>query len=298
MPTATFYGSVTQTALAEYFVKRFNMVGRDAEYSKNRPTLGWMPRDTEKLKQGDGFYETVKIAGGWGGTPDWVTGNQDHSVSTKMRWAVTDPYVQYARITFDNLTLNRNNLGTLIDLKGSEAEDVRDSMLNTLEYQLWSDGNGSRGKIETLGGSEATRVLTLHTASDVYNFPHGTLFQGSTTASGGTLHSDIYKVTGIDPVGGKITAVQVTNTSSQDLQDEDFLHVISSKAAVIMRRIWPRVAPTARRVPISLVRSRTLIASVLMRASSAGKERTIKRTYIPLNAASVLLISVCHSSAG
>jgi len=231
--TASVYGSVTQTALAEYFIKRFNMVGRDAEYQRNRPTLSWMPRDTEKLKQGDGFYETVKIAGGWGGTPDWVTGNQYHSVSTKMRWAVTDPYAQYARITFDNLSLARNNLGTLIDIKGSEAEDVRESMLNTLEFQLWSDGNGARGQVDVLGGTEAVRVLTLKTASDVYNFPHGTLFQGSTTASGGTLHTDIYKVTGVDPVGGKITATQVTNTGSQELADEDFLHVISSKAAVM-----------------------------------------------------------------
>jgi hypothetical protein len=231
--TATIFGNVNQTNLAEYFIKRYNMIGRDAEYSKNRPTLSWMPRDTEKLKQGDGFYETVKVAGGWGGTPDWVTGNQYHQVSTKQRWAVTDPYAQYARLTFDNLSLSRNNLGTLIDIKGSEAEDVREAMLNTLEFQLWGDGSGSRGQIETLGGSEATRVLTLHTASDVYNFPHGTMFQGSTTATAGTLHTDIYKVTGIDPVAGQITATQVTNTGGQELADEDYLHVISSKAAVM-----------------------------------------------------------------
>jgi hypothetical protein len=231
--TASIFGSVSQTALAEYFIKRYNMVGRDAEYQKNRPTLSWIPRDTEKLKQGDGFYETVKIAGGWGGTPDWVTGNQYHSVSTRMRWAVTDPYAQYARITFDNLSLARNNLGTLIDLKGSETEDVRDAMLNTLEFQLWSDGSGSRGRITTLGGSEATRVLTLYTASDVYNFPHGTLFQGSTSATAGTLHTDIYKVTGFDPIAGTVTATQVTNTGGQELADEDYLHVISSKSAVM-----------------------------------------------------------------
>lgn len=229
--TASVFGSVNQTALAEYFIKRYNIVGRDSEYAKNRPTLSMVPRDTELLKKGDGFYETLKIADGWGGTPDWVTGNQYHSVSTKARWAITDPYANYARITFDNLSLARNNLGTLIDIKATEAEDVRDNMLNTLEFQLWSDGNGARGQIITLGGSEATRVVTLHTFSDVYNFPHGALVQGSTSASAGTLHTDIYKVTGVNPVTGQLTMTQVTNTGGQELADEDYLHVISSKAA-------------------------------------------------------------------
>ncbi len=230
--TASVYGSVTQVALAEYFIKRFNMVGRDAEYQKNRWTLSQMPRDTEKLKQGDGFYETVKIAGGWSQSPGWVEGNQYHVPSTKMRWNVTDPYAQYGRITFDNLSLARNNLGTLIDIKGSEADDVRDNMLNTLEFQLWSDGSASRGQVAVggLNGSEATRVLTLSNPSDVYNFPHGTLFRGNTTATGaGTSHSDIYKVTYNDPVNGKITAVQVTNTAGQELAAEDYLHVLASK---------------------------------------------------------------------
>lgn len=231
--TASIFGSVNQTALAEYFVKRFNLVGRDAEYAKNRPTLAMLPRDGESLKKGDGFYETLKIADGWGGTPDWVTGNQYHRVSQTARWAVADPYAKYARITFDNLSLARNNLGTLLDIKAGEAEDVRENMLNSLEFELWGNGNGARGQVDVLGGSEATRVLTLKVASDVYNFPHGTHFQGSTAATAGTLHTDIYRVTVNDPIGAKITAVQVTNTGGQELADEDFLHVISSKDAVM-----------------------------------------------------------------
>lgn len=230
--TATIFGSVNQVALAEYFVKRYNLVGRDAEYAKNRPTLAMIPRDGEKLKQGDGFYETLKIAEGWGGAPGWVEGNQYHQPSQKVRWLVSDPYAQYARITFDNLSLSRNNLGTLLDIKSSEADDVRDNMLNTCEFELWSDGNGARGQIGAsgLGGSAATRVLTLVTSSDVYNFPHGTTFQGSTTASGGTTHGDIYKVTANDPVGGTITATRVSG-SANDLAASDYLHVVSSKAA-------------------------------------------------------------------
>ncbi len=229
MPAAV-YGSVNQTALAEYFIKKYNIVGRDAEYSKNRPTLGMIPRDSEKLKGGDGFYETLKVAQGWGGMAGWEEGNKYHAVSQTVRWAVANPYAQYARVTFDNLSLARNNLGTLIDIKSGEADDVRDNMLNTVEFELWDDGNASRGQVSVLGGTEATRILTLAAADTVYNFPHGTHFQGSTTASGGTLHTDIYKVTGNDPVNGKVTAVQVTNTATQELAVNDFLHVVSTKA--------------------------------------------------------------------
>lgn len=229
--TATIFGSVNQTALADYFIKRYNIVGRDAEYAKNRPTLAMIPRDMEKLKQGNGFFETLKVAEGWGGLPDWNLGNTYGQPSQAVQWQVTDPYAQYSRITFDNLSLARNNTGTLIDIKSTEAEDVRDNMLNTLEFELWSDGNGSRGQISVLGGNEALRVLTLETSSDVYNFPHGTYFQGSTTAAGGTVHTDVYRVTANDPVNGQITAAQVTDTGGQELAVSDFLHAVGSQAA-------------------------------------------------------------------
>jgi hypothetical protein len=242
MPGAT-YGSVKQDALAEYFIKRFNMPSRDAEYQRNRPTLSWLPRDTEKLKQGDGFYETIKVAGGWGGTPDWVTGNQFHSVSTRMRWAVTDPYPQYARVTFDNLTLARNNLGTLIDLKGTEAEDVREAMLNTLEFQLWADGSGVRGQIAAtgLGGSAATRVLTLAVASDVYNFPHGSLLDFSSTAIATALRTDRYRVTAINPIAGQITAVRISGAGG-DVAASDFIFARSAgQGAAAEKLVMPGI---------------------------------------------------------
>lgn len=228
--TATIFGGANQVALAEYFIRKYNLVGRDAEYAKNRPTLAAIPRDTEKLKGGDSFFETLKLADAWGGTPDWQTGNQYYSTSQKVRWQVTDPFAQYARITFDNLTMARNNTGTLIDLKASEVDGVRENMLNTCEFELWSDGNASRGVVSVLGGSAATRVLTLATPSDVYNLPHGTIFRGSSTAAGGTIRVDIYKVTAVDPVNAQITATRVSGAAG-DLAANDFLHVVSSEAA-------------------------------------------------------------------
>ena len=243
--TYTQFGSVKASALAEYFVKEFNIVGADAEYTRNRPTLKAMPRDTAALTRGDGFYETMKVGQGWSGVTDWATGNTYHAPSTKVRWAVTDPFAQYGRITFDSLTLARNPLGTLIDIKGSEAQDVKDSMLNACERELWGDGNGNLGQIDALGGSEATRVLTLKDPQQVYNFPHGLHFRGATAATGGTVHTDIYKVTDFDPIAGTVTATQVTNTGGQELADEDFLHPVTDYDVVMpgITKFIPSSAP-------------------------------------------------------
>jgi hypothetical protein len=226
--TATQFGSVKASALAEYFKKDFNLIGADAEYTKNRPTLKAIPLDRTKLTLGDGFYETLKIGQGWSGSVDWETGNKYHAPSTRVRWAITDPYAQYGRITFDSLTLNRYPLGALIDLKGTEAQDVKESMLNTCERELWNAGDGFLGQIDTLGGSEATRILTLKDPAQVFNFQHGMHFRGATTQTGGTVHSDVYKVTDFDPIAGTVTATQITNTGGQELTDEDYLHVVAN----------------------------------------------------------------------
>lgn len=229
------FGSVNTSALAEYFVKRFNMVGRDAEYTKNRPTLAMVPRDTERLKSGDGFYETVKVGKGYSSSPDWVLGNTYHTPSKKQRWLVSDPYPQYGFISFDNLALNRNNTGTLIDIKASEAEDVKEAMLNDCEFDLWNDGSGVLGQISGtgLGGTEAARIVTLATPSDVFNFEYGMIVYGDVdaTGAGSVEHTDRYRVTDLDPVGGKVMMTQVTNTASNELAASDFLFVVASRDA-------------------------------------------------------------------
>lgn len=229
------YGQANQSALAEYFIERYNLVGRDVEYQKNRPTLMAMPRDTEKLKQGNFFDETLRIANGFSGSPDWVEGNKGYQPSTKVKWRIGDPYAQYGRLSFDTLALARNNLGTLLDIKGAEADGVRDEMLNTLEFELWNDGTGARGQVTSHTGSfgtAGTAVMTLSTVSDVYNFPYGATLTGNTARDGsGTVHSDRYKVVDIDPVNGKVTVLNLTNPSASAIADNDYLFVAGSQAA-------------------------------------------------------------------
>ena len=228
---AADYGDANQTALANFFVEKFNLVGRDAEYDIGHPTLNYLPKDTEKLKSAEGFYESLKVAKAIAGGPGWGTGNTYHFTNSSVRWHVEKPYAQYARMTFDNLLLARTPTATLIDLQESESEDVKGNMLTTLEFEIWNDGSGNRGQIDVLGGSEATRVLTLKDPSTVYNFQHGMVIQGRTLGDGGgTLHTDQYKVTDLNPVGGIITATQLTNTGGQELADEDFLYAYGSSA--------------------------------------------------------------------
>jgi hypothetical protein len=249
------FGAATQTALAEYFIERYNLVGRDAEYTKNRPTLAMVPRDTEKLKMGNFFDETLRIANGFSGSPDWLEGNKNYNVSTKVKWRIGDPYAQYARLSFDTLALARNNLGTLIDIKGSEADGVRDEMLNTLEFELWNDGKASRGQVishtGTSSSTSSTVVATLATASDVYNFPFGAMLVGNTVNDGsGTStnnHTSKYKVTDLDPVGGTVSFIlTVDNGANTYILDNDYLFVAGSANAYMpgIPQFIPASAPS------------------------------------------------------
>jgi hypothetical protein len=97
-------------------------------------------------------------------------------------------------------------------------------MLNTLEFEIWNDGSGMRGQIDVLGGSEATRTLTLKDPSTVYNFQHNAVIFGNTQADGaGATHTDRYRITDLLPEQGQLIAVQLTNTGGQELADEDYL---------------------------------------------------------------------------
>jgi hypothetical protein len=223
----------TIAGLSDFYVKRFNLASRDAEYAKNRITLPRITRDTERLKNsGDAFYVTVRKADAWSDSPDFKSGMQYYSKGSTFRWTVGDPYAQYGRVTFDGLLLNKSSLSTIIDVKKTETEGVATNMLDSLEFQLWNDGSGVRAQIKTLGGSAATRVLTLRNISDVYSMPVGTVFFGSTSSSGsgGTDHGDVYKVTENDPQNLKITAARLSG-SADDLADEDYLYVVGSKGA-------------------------------------------------------------------
>lgn len=221
---------VTVAALSDYYVKRFNLANRDAEYKKNRVTLGRLNRNTEKLRQGDGFYETIRIADAWSDSPDFATGMSNFQIDTTMRWLVTTPYTQYGRVTFDGLMLQRNNVGSIIDNKAATVEGVSNNMLDSLEFQLWNTVS-ARAQISVLGGTAAVRVLTLTNADDVYSCPVNMVFYGSTTNTGaGTDHVDVYKVSSIDPMNTQITATRISG-SSNDLAANDFIFAVGSKDA-------------------------------------------------------------------
>lgn len=221
---------VTVAALSDYYVKRFNLANRDAEYKKNRVTLGRLSRNTEKLRQGDGFYETIRVADAWSDSPDFATGMSNFQIDSTFRWLVTTPYTQYGRVTFDGLMLQRNSVGSIIDNKATTVEGVSNNMLDSLEFQLWNTVS-ARGQISVLGGSAAARVLTLSAQDDVYNFPVNMVFYGSTTNTGaGTDHVDVYKVTSIDPMNTQVYASRISG-SSNDLAANDFLFAVGSKDA-------------------------------------------------------------------
>jgi hypothetical protein len=222
----------TVAALSDYFVQRFNLAGRDAEYKKNRVTLAMLPRNTTRLAQGNGFYETVRVADAWSDSPDFAAAMANYSNDKTFRWLVGDPYVQYGRATFDGLLLARNNVGTIIDTKGAAIDGVGNNMLDSLEFQLWNTV-AARGQISStgLGGTAAARVLTLTDEDSVYNFPVNMVCTASTTNTGaGTDRVDVYKVTAIDPINKAVSLTRITGSSS-DWAALDYVFAIGSKDA-------------------------------------------------------------------
>jgi hypothetical protein len=221
--------TATVAALSDYFLQRFNLAGKDAEYVKNRPTLKAIRRDSERLKRGSAFFETIRVSDAFSGSPDFATGMSGYTPSQTFRWLVGTPFTQYGRITFDGLMLQQNDSGTLIDLKSVEADGVRNGMLDTLERNIWQDGFGDLGQIAILGGSPATRTISLTIPSDVYNFLRGqpVVFNASRTASGAN-RTDTYVVTSLDPVAGQVTLTRTAGAAG-DVAANDFAFVAGSK---------------------------------------------------------------------
>jgi hypothetical protein len=221
--------TATVAALGDYFVQRFNLANRDAEYKKNRVTLARLRRDAKRLTMGSAFFETVRIADAYSGSTDFTTGMSVYNVSQTFRWLVGAPFAQYGRLTFEGLLLKQNDTGTIIDLKSTEADGVAMGMLDTVERNIWQDGFGDLGQISVLGGSAAVRVITLAVASDVYNFLRGmpVVFNVSRTAAGAN-RTDIYVVTSLNPVTAQVTLTR-TSGAAGDVAANDFAFVQGTK---------------------------------------------------------------------
>lgn len=224
--------TATVTALSDYFVQRFNLANRDAEYKKNRVTLGLLGRDAARMTKGSAFFETIRIADAFSGSTDFTTGMANYSTSQTFRWLVGAPFAQYGRLTFDGLFLKQNDTGTIIDVKSVESDGVANGMLDTLERNIWQDGFGDLGQISVLGGSAASRLITLAVGSDVFNFLRGmpVVFNVSRTASGAN-RVDTYLVASIDPVNSQVTLTRTAGAAG-DVAANDFAFVSGTKDTV------------------------------------------------------------------
>lgn len=238
----------TVAALAEYYVERYNLANRDAEYARNRWTLGRLKRDGSRLKGSSVFHETVRVADAWSDSPDFETGMANFVNDSTFQWDIgSNLYPQYGRATFDGQLLNRMGPATIIDAKGAAVDGIANNMLDSVEFQAWNTV-AARGKIAAggLNGTAAARILTLESEDDVYNFPVNMRFMGSTTDTGaGTDRADKYTVTSVDPVNLKVYGTRYSGAGG-DLAAGDYLFSIGSKDAYMpgIPTIIPASDPT------------------------------------------------------
>lgn len=219
----------TVAAIVEYFQRTYAMPQKSTESAKRNPTTKLMKLDGERLATGEAFYVTVKAHGGYSAAHDFTQAMKDESSSKPFRFLVSGPKTIYGRLTFDGLFLAQNPLGAIINAKAGEMNDETDAMLARLEKKLWSDEYDDLGQISAtgLGGSAATRLITLTNPDDVYNFPKGAYIEGfadrNTAAT--APRADKYQVTGVDPANGQIELTRTADASAGDLAASDYLFI-------------------------------------------------------------------------
>lgn len=218
----------TVAALVEYFKRTYSMPEKTNMSVRRVPTLKNMPRITSSLAGGEAFYEVMDALKPAAASHSFAFGMTDYTPSKAYRWLINGPKSLYSRITVSGLALAQSPAGALINVKAHEAEGVNDYMMERLEKVLWGDSAAEIGRIAAagLGGSVATRVLTLATIEDAYNFQWGQVLQANTNRTGnsGTLRADIYKVTGVNYVTGVVTADRLSGAGA-DWANNDYIYI-------------------------------------------------------------------------
>lgn len=130
----------------------------------------------------------------------------------------------YAVGTIDGETLEatEDNKAALVDALETETEGALDELANTLSFDLWKAGSGSRGRVATSGIT--TTSLTLATRDDVVNFEVNmeVVVGSSETAA---VRSGSATITGIDYDNGKLTTDSNWTSQISGATDADYIFV-------------------------------------------------------------------------
>lgn len=196
------------------------------------PTLRAVPRNDQSLASGEAFYEVMNVFKGASASHTFSYGMQDYTPSKAFRWLISGPKNLYSRITVQGLAMAQSTAGALINVKTNEAENENDYMMERLEKVLWGDSAGEIGRIlpaTGLGGSAATRIFTLESPEDAYNFQNGQFlqFNANRTGNSGTLRADMYLVTGVNygAVAPTVTATRTADASAGDVAASDYIYI-------------------------------------------------------------------------
>lgn len=130
----------------------------------------------------------------------------------------------YQLITLTNLLLEqtKSQAGAFIDAAKNEIDNGFRNLSNNIAFELFGDGNGSRGVISSYSFSNPTHTFTLATPSDVVNLEVGMVIRASLTA-GGAVSDDYATIATIDRITGTITAT--AEDASPDTEWADGSHI-------------------------------------------------------------------------
>ena len=156
------------------------------------------------------------------GNPQGVSGTfataQSSASGSKGVQMVAARKKKYCIVTLDGEALSaaEDNRGAFLDLVTQETDGVIEEHGDSLAFELFRNGTGSRG----VRGSISSNTVTLVTADDARNFKVGmTVVADDGTGDGSTLRSGSTTVTGVDEDAGTVTlasAAAITSFANGD----------------------------------------------------------------------------------
>lgn len=144
-------------------------------------------------------------------------------------WVMTTRKTLYGFLTIDAQALHasRKDIGAFMRLRQKETQELLAYMKMVLGGRaFWNDGAGDVGKVSAQTGTAPMTDFTLAVPRDAVNFyiNQRLQFNATRTGSAGTIRADVYQVTKVNRVSGKITVNRVSGAGG-DVAVSDFVYL-------------------------------------------------------------------------
>lgn len=174
-------------------------------------------------------------------------------------WVMSTRKTLYGFLTIDAQAMyaSRKDIGAFLRLRQKETQELLAYMKMVLGGRaFWGDGAGNIGQVTSTTGTNPATDFTLLNPRDAVSFyiNQRLQFNPTRTGSAGTLRADVYQVTKVNRVSGKITVTRVSG-SAGDIGSSDYVYLEGNYDAmpIGIQGFIPASDPGVSGVPTSLL---------------------------------------------